>query len=70
MITAWHLVFTLLCLVWYCFHKSRVDYGEYDNNIIGDCKFVLEVILVLSLWVRLMWVAFSHKDFLSSIIIL
>lgn len=66
MITAWDLTYLIFALLWLLLGYAA-NQKEYDSNNMfyeSVCFIVCGIIIV-----RLMLVAFSHKDFLSAYII-
>ena len=66
MITAWHLICIGFGLAWCLLGEALTKNEYYDDELARETLFML---IVFSIFVYLMFVAFSHKDFLSSIII-
>jgi hypothetical protein len=68
MITAWHLICIGFGLILCLTGQSQAELNPYDDKDV--CEFLLDLLVIICILVCLMFAAFSHKDFLSSIIIL
>jgi prolipoprotein diacylglyceryltransferase len=67
MITAWHLICIGFGLAFCLTGQSQAELDPYDDKDV--CEFLLDWLVIICILARLMFVAYSHKDFLSSIII-
>ena len=67
MITAWHLICLGFGLTFCLAGQSQVELNPYDGKDV--CEFLLDWLVIIYILVRLMLAAYSHKDFLSSVII-
>ena len=67
MITAWHLICIGFGLILCLTGQSQVELNLCDDKDV--CEFLLDWLVIICILARLMWAAFLHQDFLSSIII-